>query len=427
MTVHVVGAGLAGLAAALSLAGRGRAVVLHEAAPVAGGRCRALPDGTDNGTHALIGANRAALRFLSRIGARARWVEPEPGGLPVLDLRDGSARRVALSPLAWRDAALRPAGASARAVLALARLALPLRDRPVAEAMAAHPEFHRGFVEPLVIAALNTPSAEASCRRLGAVLRRLAGPGAARLLVAREGLGPDLVAPALATLRRAGVEIRLGVRLRRLVAQGGRAAALDFGEGGAVALGREDAVVLATPPWETRRLLPGTPAPEDHVPIVNLHFARPAETPVRFLGLLEALCQWVLVRPAGVSVTVSAGEAAAREEAESLAPRAWAELRRAALAFGLPGPWPEAPPPCRVVKERRATPRHAPGPPPLPARRPLPNLALAGDWTLPALPATIEAAVRSGEAAARALGAGRRAAAARGAAAPIAAPARPGG
>jgi monoamine oxidase len=62
-----------------------------------------------------------------------------------------------------------------------------------------------------------------------------------------------------------------------------------------------------------------------------------------------------------------------------------------------------APPPARAVRERRATPRHTPGPPARPARRPLANLALAGDWTLPDLPATIEAAIRSGEAAAAAL------------------------
>jgi hydroxysqualene dehydroxylase len=411
MTVHVVGAGVAGLAAALALADRGAAVAVHEAAPVAGGRCRALPDGTDNGTHALLGANRAARRFLDRIGARAGWVEPEPGGFPVLDLRDGGARRVALSPLGWTDPALRPAGFSAGAVLALARLALPLGpDRPVARAMAAHPEFHRGFVDPLVVAALNTPSEEASAHRLGAVLRRMGGPGAARLYVARDGLAPDLVAPALAALRAAGTEVRFGARLRRIEARDGRAAALDFGEEGRVALdGPGDAVVLAAPPWEALRLLPGTPAPDAHAPIVNLHFARRAAgTPVRFVGMLDALCQWVLVRPAGVSVTVSAGDAAARADAADLAPRAWAEILMAARAFGLPGEWPEAPPPCRVVKERRATPRHVPGPPPRPARRPLANLALAGDWTFPDLPATIDAAVRSGEAAARALLGGRR-------------------
>jgi len=268
--------------------------------------------------------------------------------------------------------------------------------------MAAHPEFHRGFVDPLVIAALNTPSAEASSRRLGAVLRRMGGRGATRLLVARSGLGPDLVAPALAALEAAGAEIRFGARLRRLVQGEGRLAALDFGED-TVRLGPGDAAVLATPPWESLRLLPHLEAPEAYAPIVNLHFAHPGPGPVRFLGLLDALCQWVLVRPAGVSVTVSAGDEAARQDQESLARRAWAELREAALAFELAGDWPEAAPPCRVVKERRATPRHTPGAPPRPPRLPLPNLALAGDWTDPVLPATIEAATRSGEAAADAL------------------------
>jgi predicted NAD/FAD-dependent oxidoreductase len=402
MTIHVVGAGVAGLAAALLLAERGQAVVLHEAAPQAGGRCRALPDGTDNGTHALLGANAAALGLLRRIGALEGWVEPEPAGLPVLDMRDGRAFRVALSPLGWTDPVLRPPGLDAGALAALGRLALPWGDRPVAEAMAAHPEFHRGFVDPLVVAALNTPSVEASSRRLGAVLRRMGGRGATRLLVARDGLGPDLVAPALAALERAGAEIRFGARLRRLASRDGRLAALEFNEA-AVPLGPGDAAVLATPPWESLRLLPDLPAPGSYAPIVNLHYAHPNPGPVRFLGLLDALCQWVLVRPAGVSVTVSAGDAAARADQDSLAPLAWAELRAAALAFGLAGDWPEAPPPCRVVKERRATPRHLPGPPPRPARLPLANLALAGDWTDPVLPATIEAAIRSGEAAARAI------------------------
>jgi hypothetical protein len=226
------------------------------------------------------------------------------------------------------------------------------------------------------------------------VLRRLGGRGATRLLVARDGLGPDLVAPALAALERAGGAIRFGARLRRLLTGAGRVTGLDFGED-PVALGPGDTVVLATPPWESQRLLPHLETPDSYAPIVNLHYAHPTQGPVRFLGMLDALCQWVLVRPTGVSVTVSAGDDAAREDQASLGPRAWAELRRAALAFGLAGDWPEAPPPCRVVKERRATPR--------PPRLPLANLALAGDWTDPVLPATIEASVRSGEAAAKAL------------------------
>jgi hypothetical protein len=402
MTVHVIGAGVAGLAASLALLRAGRRVTLHEAAPIAGGRARPLPDGTDNGTHALLGANRAALRFLSAIGARDGWIEPESAGLPVLDLADGSARRVALSPLAWADPARRPAGLTLRGLLALLRLSLPGAERSVAGAFAAHPDLLRGLVEPLTVAALNTPVEEASARLLGAVLRRLGAPGAARLLVAARGLGPDLIAPALATLACHGMAFRPGSRLRAVAQAGGRAAALEFGDD-AVALAAGDSVLLAVPPWEAARLLPGLPVPMAHAPILNLHFAHAGEAPVRFIGLLGGLSQWMLTRPGGVSVTVSAADTAVGLTEEAAVLRIWPEVRQAALRFRLPGAWPEAPPPARAVRERRATPRHGTGLRPRPPRRPLANLALAGDWTLPALPATLEAAVLSGEAAAAAL------------------------
>lgn len=400
--IHVVGAGVAGLAAAHALLGSGQAVTLHEAAPGAGGRARALPDGTDNGTHAIIGANRAALRFLEETGGRPGWIEPEPDGLPVLDRADGSRRLVALSPLGWWRANRRPAGVSPRAVAALARLTLPGPDVTVEAAMAAHPDFLRGFVDPLTIAALNTPVREAGTRRLAQVLRRLGAPGATRLYVARRGLGPDMIEPALASIARRGGRHRAESRLRELVRDADRVIALRFG-GEEVSVSATDSVVLALPPWEAVRLLPDLPAPTAHAPIVNLHFAHATPGPVRFLGLLGALCQWVLVRPEGVSVTVSAGDAEAGEAMDTLAPRAWAEIVDAARGFGVAGDWPDAPPPCRVVKERRATPRQGPGRVPTPPRRPLGNLALAGDWTWPHLPATIEAAVQSGLAAAKAL------------------------
>ncbi|WP_458095543.1 hydroxysqualene dehydroxylase [Roseomonas sp. WA12] len=400
MTTHVIGAGLAGLAAALATRGP---VVVHESAPGAGGRARALPDGTDNGTHALLGANRTALAFLRDLGALEHWVEPEPEGLPVLDMADGTARRVALSPLGWLRAANRPDGLTPRALMALARLAGP-GDRAVGPALAAHPQFLRGFVEPLVIAALNTPVAEASSRRLAAVLRRVGAPGAARLLVARRGLGPDLVEPALAALRARGATIRHNARLKSLRLNGEeRVDALEFGDETLV-LSPFDKVILALPPWEAARLLPGIPVPAEHAPILNLHFAHETPGPVRFLGLLGGLCQWVLVRPGAVAVTVSAADAEAREATTDLAPRAWSEIRALARAFSLPGNWPETPPACRAVKERRATPRHRPGDPKPPPVLILPNLSLAGDWMEPTLPATIDAAIRSGRRAAKALG-----------------------
>ena len=78
-TVHVIGAGLAGLAAALKLDYRHRRIVLHEAARHAGGRCRSYYDATlgqviDNGNHLVLSGNVAVRDYIDTIGA------PCPGG-----------------------------------------------------------------------------------------------------------------------------------------------------------------------------------------------------------------------------------------------------------------------------------------------------------------------------------------------------------
>ena len=90
--VHVVGAGLAGLSAAVTLAGRGVPVVLSDAARQAGGRCRSYHDGVldmeiDNGNHLVLSGNQAVGRYLGAIGAEDRVSRAGPGGVPVLRRR----------------------------------------------------------------------------------------------------------------------------------------------------------------------------------------------------------------------------------------------------------------------------------------------------------------------------------------------------
>src|SRR3954452_13217015 len=88
--VHVVGAGLAGLAAAVRLASAGRSVQLHEAAAHAGGRCRSYFDAElgcriDNGNHLLLAGNRGALDYLERIGALGTVEGPPDAVFPFVD------------------------------------------------------------------------------------------------------------------------------------------------------------------------------------------------------------------------------------------------------------------------------------------------------------------------------------------------------
>ena len=79
--IHIVGAGLAGLAAAVKLSQARASIVIHEAARQAGGRCRSFFDETinttiDNGNHLLLSGNRSALAYLDAIGARGELRGP---------------------------------------------------------------------------------------------------------------------------------------------------------------------------------------------------------------------------------------------------------------------------------------------------------------------------------------------------------------
>jgi hypothetical protein len=400
--VHVVGGGVAGLAAALAAARSGREVALYEASAGIGGRCRSIEDPSlgshDNGTHVLLGANQRALAFLDAIGARAGWVEPEPRGLPVVDLETGVARRIGLSPWSWRDPGLRPPGLRLPGFWRLARLGLPGPDRPVGT-LIGEDGLARTVLAPLAIAALNTPLAEASSRRLATVLRRVCLPGAARLLVARRGLGPDLLQPVLAKLAALGVAPLQRWRLQELVTVGDRAERLVFGHG-EVRLEAGDELVLALPPHALATLFPGLTLPDRYEPIVNLHFATSYAGPIRFVGLVGGMSQWALFRPGVTSVTISAAREAVTLPAAELATTVWREIERAAALLGIE-PLPATPPASRVVKERRATISQGIGTAVRVPRRPLANVTLAGDW-LSALPATIEAAVASGAEAVRA-------------------------
>ncbi|WP_159715196.1 hydroxysqualene dehydroxylase [Geminicoccus flavidas] len=391
--LHVVGGGISGLAAAVLAMRAGWRPVVHEAAPQPGGRCRTVRRGDishDNGTHVLLSANRATLRLLDAVGAAGRWVEPEPDGLPVLDLESGRLDRVGLSPWSWLRPGSRPMGLAPRDLLRLARIAVLPGRRSVAAAAGDAPGLAR-MLDLMAVAVLNTTGAAASATLLARVLRRMAMPGGTRLLVARTGLGPDLVQPLADAVMKGG-EIRLGRRLRAIEQADGQAVALRFG-GGTVQLEAGDRVVLALPPAAAASVLPGLPVPTRFAPIVNLHFPHNGEDPIRFAGITGGIGQWLLVRPGMASVTISAGFEALELPGETLAARVWPEVTAttARLGIGLPGGGPEN---ACVVKERFATPFQddAQARARRPGRTPLRNLALAGDWTT-GLPATIEAAV----------------------------------
>ena len=411
---HVVGAGLAGLSAAMALADAGWRVALYEAAPQAGGRCRSYVDRElgcriDNGNHLLLSGNRAAMEFLARVGAADTLAGPGAPVFPFLDAPSGRRWVLRISPgrMPWWlfKAASRVPGTRLGDYLALLKLRFAGAEDTVSGVLPQGALWHN-LLEPLAIAALNTSPETGSARLLNAVVTQSLGAGGAACVPCfpREGLSESFIDPALRRLAIQHCVPQLGRRVAGLEMADGRVAAL-LGPDGPARLEPGDAVVLAVPAPVAADLLPGLLVPDAFEAIVNVHFRTDAKplgdaAEAGFVGVVGGTAEWVFAKPGIASVTISAANRLVDQPAEALARAVWPDVR-AALGWNDPagGMPPGAMPPWRVVKEKRATfaatpaqERRRPG-----ARTALANLVLAGDWTATGLPATIEGAIRSGK------------------------------
>ena len=415
--VHVIGAGLAGLVAALDLSEAGARVTVHEASPKAGGRCRSYHDAVldrriDNGNHLILSGNTAVLHHARLIGAADRLEVLPEAAFPFADLADGRRWTVHVprTPLGSFRSDARPPGVTPAAALGgVLGLLTAGQDRTVAQAVRDRGPMWRAFWEPMATAVLNMAPEQGSATLLRAALVRsfFRGAAACRPVVAPEGLGAALIDPAVERLRERGVEVRHRAPLSGIAIARGRAGGLAFGDGTSVRLEDGDAVVLALPPAALSEVLPDLPRPAPGPAILNAHFRVAPETAAEappLLGLLGAQAQWVFRRGDVLSVTISAAETApvwtmGRDEALALL---WSEVARA-LDLGAATPLAQ-----RLLRERGATFDQSPAGAALRpgTRTPLANVVLAGDHVRTGLPATLEGAVISGRQAAKAILAG---------------------
>lgn len=440
--VVVIGAGCAGLAAAVRLSARGAKVVVVEQAPRLGGRATSFVDRqsgerVDNGQHVLFGCYRETYALLGEIGAADHAPLERSLELTMAGGLDGRSYQLHCpdlpSPwhllfglLTWRAVPMadRLAAFHMRALLQDAH-----RLRPEEIAARIDPSMtvsewltrqrqpasmRKWLWNPLAYAALNQNPDDASARPFVRVLAEMFGPDphAAAVGLPRVPLDELMAAPAVEYVHARGGTV-ITKRPARLAVNGDRVASVKVGDTTVRA-----ATVISAVPWHAFSGMW-----EENVPPALAEIARNAagmrSTPIvtvnlwfdrsvmdrrtSFIGVADGTTQWVFDREAitGAGGHLSAVSSGAvdliRLENDELIARAEADVRRVLPAAGR-----AALTRALVVREPRAGFSLAPGEPPRPRTvTPLAGFLLAGDWTDTGLPATIEGAVRSGNAAAR--------------------------
>lgn len=436
----VVGGGFAGLSAAALLAERGARVLVVEARARLGGRATAFVDRetgevVDNGQHVLFGCYRETLAFLRRIGADGNVRTQDALELPFLSA-DGE-RSVLACPrwppplhllggvLSWRALPLRHRIAALRLAPAIlrGRSARITTAGTVLEWLRAHGQTDAlitALWEPLAVAALNQPIADAAAGPFIRVLAEMFGrdASAAALVLPARPLDATYAEPARAFIQSNGGEVRTDA-LARIIVEQNAVRAVEIRRGGSDSFERIPArSVIAAVPWHAlRNLFPTVPeslaeilaaaAAMKSMPIatVNLWYDRIVmDDP--FVGVSGRTVQWIFDKrrvfgetSSHLSLVVSAAEALAPLARDELIEIATGDVR-ATLPRARDAKLVRA----TVIREKQATFSLSPGQPRRPATRtPVRGLFLAGDWIDTGLPATIESASVSGHAAARAI------------------------
>jgi squalene-associated FAD-dependent desaturase len=392
--VAVVGAGYAGMAAAVTLAERKIPVTVFESGPVPGGRARRVVsqgNELDNGQHILVGAYRELFRLMRTVGV------PEDAVLRLpLELRYAqkfSFRALWLpDPLGLLAGLLLARGVPLRQRLGAVRFIQSVRqaqdDVPVAELLRRHHQdgaIGHYLWRPLCVSALNTPVEIASSRAFLAVVRDalLGGEGSSDLVLPRVDLSRLFPDPATEYVRQNGGEVRLRSPVDDL------ASLKEF-----------SSVIVAVGPHQLKTLLPGVADHLTYQPIYTCYLQYGEKTKLAFpmLGLADGTVQWVFDRGAllgekgRLACVISAQGDHQQMSQDEVAETCHRELKQNNLVNENPI-W------ARVIAEKRATITCEVG-----LKKPAMETAgvyLAGDYIDPDYPPTLEAAVRSGVRAAK--------------------------
>ncbi len=415
--VAIIGAGLAGITAGVSLARKGFRVVLLEKKALPGGRTFSFPTcgsdrPLDNGQHVLMGCYTSTFQFLHELHSG--------------DVRNNGKYFFPVHSIEYRDLNRRCAVPRSIAGLLmfgkwtwLERFTFLLRFRKILQSRSAQnmpirdtmkqygqTKGHiRYFWEPLCLAVMNETLDSASPVIFFAALRKMFSSKQNRLIfIPAVSLHELLIRPALNIIEECGGEVRYQSQVKRIIISGERSGGIELSNGQVITA---DYYISAAPVWDLMNIL--SPEQQQRLwnepltfhtsPIVSAYIGYDRlpdcfDASRSMIGCFGDVIQWVFVRSDDtIAITVSSANTLIDETMENLKVKIKTDLR---LLFGESSIMSIQD--FTIIKQRKATfslrvnqrmfrPSN---------ETPLKNLFIAGDWTDTGLPSTIESAVRSG-------------------------------
>ncbi len=402
--IYIVGAGLAGLSAAINAKERGFSVNVFESTSFAGGRCRSFPDNKmgieiDNGNHIVLSANENFYELCRLINSQNTIKTLNPS-FNFFDIKKKKFWSLDLSNRAIIKLIFnknkRIPGSTIKDYLTFLKFFIVNKNDKVSE-LTRKSNIYKSFWEPFTLGIMNTSPEEASAKILSNVLKKtlFKGEKFCHIYQPKINWNKTLIEPSLNFLNNKKTRIKFNYTLKKIVIENKKIASLIFDKK-VCEINPGDHVIFALPLTGFGKFFPEYQIPSKFNTILNIHYKLPESILKLFkkeiIGLINSLSHWIFVKDKHISVTVSDANNLQQIPSDEIAKLVWNEIcvfldKKILLKE------------FRVIKEKKATYTQSPENNFLIKKiSKLPtNLSLAGDWTQNDLPCTIEGSILSGK------------------------------
>ena len=282
-SIHIIGAGLAGLSCAINLLKeKNRKIILYEASSLYGGRCRSYNEKNfncllDNGNHLIIKAYKNTFNYLKKINAHKKLLTNKKTFYPFVDIKESEMWNVKpysfVLPWWIFFKSCRPRNVSFLDFIKSFKIFFAKKNQTVADLLEKDSLIYKRFWKPFTIAVLNTHPNEASAKVLWRIIMKTLffNNDPLRPFVVKKSLNDSLIKPAVKKILDQGSNIKCNTRLKKIIFKNNFAEEMIFNKN-TIKIGKDELIVLAVTPNVASKILPNIKTPKKTNCIINIHF-----------------------------------------------------------------------------------------------------------------------------------------------------------